>query len=123
MPQIVAAYLQWKYNDTAADPRQTETPRERSSYDLDLECIDYFSAKKSVVIPRTSTQTAAEALILHGYFGSSPDQPTFAISLATLQLFHDIRRFKASYSVEAFTKMVCYKYMVRIVMLGHSAST
>ncbi len=106
---------------TAAD-----VPPAPSDYDLELDCIDFFNPRSSVKIARTSRQTAAEALVCRGFLGGTPDKPTIAVSLDTLQLFYDIRQFKASYSVEAFTKMVCYKYkastdaLARLCTHGHA---
>ncbi|KAI0700240.1 hypothetical protein C8T65DRAFT_709710 [Cerioporus squamosus] len=108
MPSMLTAYLQWKYGHC----EQSESPEEPSEYDLHVEPVDYFNPRESAIIRRSSSQNPAEALVLKGYLGSVPDHPSIVISLDTLELFYDIRRFKPSFSVEAFTKMVCYKYVI-----------
>ncbi len=111
MPSMQQAYLQWKYGDPSEPPPESEP---LSEYDLQVEPIDYFSPRDTAIVRRSSTQNPAEALVLNGYLGAVPDHPSIVVSLDTLQLFHDIRRFKPSFSVEAFTKMVCYKYIVSV---------
>ncbi|KAG1767502.1 hypothetical protein EDD22DRAFT_978132 [Suillus occidentalis] len=46
-------------------------------------------------------------LILSGYLGCSPLQPTLAISLGCLELYHQIRRRKPSFSVQGMVKVLC----------------
>ena len=129
MPRILAAYLQWKYSSTVPfrePPTQEPAPTADQvpdaqtgspEYDLNLDCLDFYTLKTAIHVPRMSSQSPAEALVLHGYLGATPDNPSLAVSLDTLELFRDIRRFKASYSVEAFTKLLCYKYYVCAVCL------
>ena len=118
MPTVLQAYLQWKYGSATA--QAATDPGPPSEYDFEVDCINYLSDESTVLVRRTSTQGAVEALVLNGYLAATPDKPSIAISLDTLQLFHDIRRFKASYSVEAFTKMLCYKqYVARSIIPTH----
>ncbi|KAG1876360.1 hypothetical protein F4604DRAFT_1880665 [Suillus subluteus] len=42
-----------------------------------------------------------------GFLGCSPQQPTTAISLECLELYHQIRRRKSSFSVQAMVKVLC----------------
>ena len=98
----------------ASDPAPADTVPVASEYDLEVECIDFFNPRDIITVPRTSHQLPTEALVRSGFLGATPDKPTIAVSIETLQLFYDIRRFKASYSVEAFTKMICYKYVVSL---------
>lgn len=98
----------------ASDPAPADTVPAASEYDLEVECIDFFKPRDSITVPRTSRQLPTEALVRSRFLGATPDKPTITVSIDTLQLFYDIRRFKASYSVEAFTKMICYKYVVSL---------
>ncbi|RPD78575.1 hypothetical protein L226DRAFT_457563 [Lentinus tigrinus ALCF2SS1-7] len=98
--------------DNADCPTVPDAEPESSDWDLEVECIDFYNPRETIIIPRTSRQLPAEALVRNGFLGATPERPSIAVSLDTLQLFYDIRRFKASYSVEAFTKMVCYKYVM-----------
>lgn len=51
---------------------------------------------------------------MSGYLGATPHSPTIAISLSTLELYRRLRLRKPSLSVEAFTKVLCDLYHVRI---------
>ncbi len=91
---------------------QVNGPLDSSEYNFNIECLNFYTLEGSVTIQRSSHETAAEGLVRNGYLGASPDRPTLVVSLKTLELFYDIRRVKASFSVEAFTKLLCYKYFV-----------
>ena len=58
--------------------------------------------------------TAVKALMIQGYLATSPVDPTLAISIKTLELFRRLRCRKASLSVEAYAKVLCDLYAVRI---------
>lgn len=62
--------------------------------------------------------SVAEALVVNGYLGTTPVTPAVAISLKTLELLRRIRLVKASFSLEAFAKLVCYYYSVSLRFLG-----
>ncbi|KAG1729622.1 uncharacterized protein EDB91DRAFT_1059885, partial [Suillus paluster] len=47
------------------------------------------------------------SLLKSGYLGCSPLQPTLAISLGCLELYHQIRRRKPSFSVQGMVKVLC----------------
>lgn len=81
--------------------------------------IDIYSGATSAEIPVAGDQTFAEALVAAGYLGTTPIYPSLAISLKTLELLRVIRLFKASFSIEAFTKMICYMYYVRDIVSLH----
>ena len=61
---------------------------------------------------RSDEHPIAEALVLNGYLGTSPQSPSLAVSLKSLDLYHRIRLRKPSFSCEAFTKVVCDLYAV-----------
>ena len=66
-------------------------------------------------IPRgEDSKSVAEALMLQGYIGNTPENPTVALSVRTLQLFRHIRLRKPSFSVEAFAQVLCDLYNVRM---------
>ncbi|KAG1781307.1 hypothetical protein EV702DRAFT_1177559 [Suillus placidus] len=52
----------------------------------------------------------AEALVLASYLGTTPQAPSIAISITTLELYHRLRLRKPSLSVEAFSKVICDLY-------------
>jgi hypothetical protein len=59
-------------------------------------------------------QLANVTLIENGLLGTSPVQPTVAITLEALELYHQIRRRQASFSVQAMTKVLCALHNVCI---------
>ena len=66
------------------------------------------------LIPRRDLP-AVDALVLEGYLPATPDQPTIAVSLSALELYHTLRLVKPSLSVEGFTRFLCYKYLVSYI--------
>ncbi|KAI0686688.1 hypothetical protein BC835DRAFT_1417541 [Cytidiella melzeri] len=48
----------------------------------------------------------------YGYLAKTSSRPTVAISLKTLELLYRLRQRKASYSVEAFAKVLCDYYQI-----------
>ncbi|KAI0786237.1 hypothetical protein C8Q75DRAFT_794249 [Abortiporus biennis] len=48
----------------------------------------------------------------HGYLVKTPQSPTSAIAIRTLELFYHIQQRKPSFSVEAFAKVICDYYMM-----------
>ena len=83
-----------------------------TSEELDLHCIDIYTLASRVRIPVTRDQRTAEALATAGYIGNTPITPSIAISFDTLELFRCLKLVKASFSTEAFAKLICYKYCV-----------
>ncbi|OSD03883.1 hypothetical protein PYCCODRAFT_1424523, partial [Trametes coccinea BRFM310] len=95
IPRLVSAYLRSQY-DAKPPPDSDPGPP---------------AAPRTCTVPMPAhCETHAEALVLSGYLGTSPLQPSLAISLKTLELFRRLRLFKASFSVEGFTKLLCYYY-------------
>ena len=124
LPSLTEAFLRWKYpelptttptSDTPAASTSSDTPvvdLDPVSYDFSIDSVDLYTLTTSIFVPRTSSMTAAEALILQGYLATSPVDPTLAISIKTLELFRRLRCRKASLSVEAFAKVLCDLYAV-----------
>ena len=56
---------------------------------------------------------ANETLIRHGYLGCAALQPTLAISIRTLELYHQTHRTCPRFSIEAQCKTLCFMQSVR----------
>ncbi|KAI5984616.1 hypothetical protein EDD15DRAFT_2390391 [Pisolithus albus] len=72
--------------------------------------------ESSINVPRTDDiASPVEALVLAGYLSPTPISPTIAISISTLELYRLLRLRKPSFSVEAYTKVICdlYKWPYR----------
>ncbi|KAH9885089.1 hypothetical protein C8Q73DRAFT_749296 [Cubamyces lactineus] len=108
LPQLVDAYLAWRYSSTAVPPPdQTD-----DNYAFTIDTIDIYAMTSSLSVSRTANQSASEALVRHGFVGNSPVNPSVAISLKTLELLRCLKLVKPSFSVEAFAKLVCLMYSI-----------
>ena len=130
LPSLMEAFLKWKYAElittTTSDTFDANTSAPSSadavtaadmdpvSYDFSLDCVDLYALATSIYVPHTSSMTAVEALMIQGYLATSPVDPTFAISIKTLELFRRLRCRKASMSVEVYAKVLCDLYSVSI---------
>ncbi|EMD33855.1 hypothetical protein CERSUDRAFT_55723, partial [Gelatoporia subvermispora B] len=78
-----------------------------------IDVVDMYTMDSTTHISRTEdSRSVAEALAQHGYLATSPTNPSLAISFKTLELFRRLRLRKPSFSVEAFTKVVCDFYAI-----------
>ncbi|KAH9850690.1 hypothetical protein C2E23DRAFT_734479 [Lenzites betulinus] len=124
MPRLVDAFVGWRYpstptkpptaasqHDGIATPSYT-TPNASPTFSFDIDVFDIFSTSPQASVSSDSALSVAEALVANGYLGTTPVTPSLAISLQTLELLRRIRLFKASFSLEAFAKLVCYYYSI-----------
>ncbi|KAH7918582.1 hypothetical protein BV22DRAFT_1024367 [Leucogyrophana mollusca] len=58
-------------------------------------------------VTQREDEPANVALIQAGYLGCSALQPTTAISLKTLEIYHQMRRRQASFSIQSIVKVLC----------------
>jgi hypothetical protein len=111
---VVTAYLFWMGQQSLTPSHQPPQPSPPDSmWDFDIDVIDIFTLSRRAHIIRSGPISIAEALVQNGYLGSSPESPTFAVSLRTLQHYHRLRIRKPSFSFEAFAKVICDSYGVR----------
>ncbi|KAI0746795.1 hypothetical protein C8Q80DRAFT_1220069 [Daedaleopsis nitida] len=127
LPMILDSYMRWKDDHTPPSPTadlpsnsnthgadiDAEGDAVMSEYDFQIDCIDFEQFRTSVTIRRCPHESPAVALINNGFPAATPVRPTIAVSLKTLELFYDIRRVKASFSVEAFTKLIPFRRRFR----------
>jgi hypothetical protein len=105
----------WKYATVTRSsfPTAIDSSTSPPAYStFEIEVIDIYTLDASATILYSSEDLPINALIKSGYLGNTPMRPTLAISLKTLELFWRIRSRKSSFSVEAFTKVVCDLYSV-----------
>ncbi|KAG6819116.1 hypothetical protein H0H93_015313 [Arthromyces matolae] len=108
MEQLTDAYLAWRYTTASLAP---ETEAASPDYDHTLTIIDLYSLETRITIHRTENSTSlAVDIVRHGYLGTTPSSPSTALSLRTLELYYLIRRRRASFSIEAFAKVLCDLY-------------
>ncbi|KAG1888655.1 hypothetical protein F4604DRAFT_1877215 [Suillus subluteus] len=89
MPSLAEAFLLWKQNPCLPSAQAPTTSFHVTAVDI------------------THNELANVSLLKSGYLGCSPLQPTLAISLSCLELYHQIRRRKPSFSVQAMVKVLC----------------
>ena len=83
----------------------------------EIKILDLYTLETTARYKIRTAQRTSEALVEAGYIGNSPITPSVAISIKTLELFRSLRLFKASFSVEAFAKLICHYYYVTIIIL------
>jgi hypothetical protein len=116
MDGLADAYIHWKYPDSRATQEPSPHPPspDITDYSFAINVVDLYMLTTTAIIPRlSSSRSVPEALIESGYMAVSPDSPSIAVSLKTLELFYRIRRRKPSFSAEAFAKVLSDLYGVR----------
>ncbi|KAL7283107.1 LOW QUALITY PROTEIN: hypothetical protein ACG7TL_002532 [Trametes sanguinea] len=107
LPMVIDAFLAWRHPRAEAAPVDIDP-----DYSFDIDVIDIYGLIPSTTITRSSDESAAVALVRHGYLGNSLVNPSLAISLKTLELLRCLKLVKASFSAEAFAKLICYQYYI-----------
>lgn len=87
------------------------TNGQQISYTVQVFCLFTLERSATILRPPESVSAAVD-LMANGYVAKSPAQPTIVVSLKTLELLYRLRRRKASFSIEAFAKLVCDYYQV-----------
>lgn len=111
---LTEAFIQWNYQEAPACTtfKDANAQPDVQGWDFDQDVIDLYTLARVAIIPRDDTTPVAVALVRAGYLGASPNNPSYAVSLRTLELFYTIRLFKPSFSVEAFAKVVTHTLAV-----------
>ena len=98
---------------TIPTPPTDEVPPVVLNIEWELEVYDLFSLESTLKISRDpSSVSPALDFIRHGYITKTTKAPNVAVSLRTLELLYRLRQRRASFSVEAFAKVVCDYYQV-----------
>lgn len=113
IPGLVDAYIAWSNSSAATSDEGVVLPDDALGK-FDIDVLDIYSLRSSATItPTSESMSTAAMLVACGYLGTTPVNPSLAISLKTLELLRRLRLFKASFSIEAFAKLLCYCYKVR----------
>ena len=122
LPDLVDAYLSFK----AYGPRISH-PEDPGRWHIEVINLESEYPNRSARIthllgvlarglhPFThaqSTSYASVTLILHGYIGSSPDQPHLAFSIQLLAFYRQLRRVHPRFSFDAFAKCLNHFHLV-----------
>jgi hypothetical protein len=100
-----------------SNPRRDEELAEPpTDFQYCVNVYDLKSLAKTITVSRdVNGLSPALDHMRHGYLAKSPTRPMVAISINTLDLLYRIRQRKPSFSIEAFAKVVCDHYNVRIM--------
>lgn len=114
LQELTDSYIQWKYSEkpTITTYNDATVSPALDGYDFDIDVLDIHKLSRVAVIPCNEQTHASTALVLAGFLGTSPEHPSLAIALPTLELFYTIRLFRPSFSVEAFAKVICHTLSV-----------
>lgn len=117
---LVKAYLRWKYPQAPQGDTDTDGMYD-SSLDQIIPTVDLYTLETEVTVRRQEADFTVINLARLGYLANSPTMPSIAISFKTLELYCRIRQRKASFSFEAFAKVLCDLYQVCcIIYLNHT---
>ncbi|KAG2042380.1 hypothetical protein BDR03DRAFT_1006782 [Suillus americanus] len=100
LPALTNAYLTWKHN-SSLNVAQT------SAHKFQVTAVHVFELDYFHDITQQHKEVANVSLLHVGLLGCSPTAPTVAISLQCLELYHQLRRRQSSFSIQAFTKVLC----------------
>ncbi|KAG1785615.1 uncharacterized protein HD556DRAFT_1217094, partial [Suillus plorans] len=100
LPALTNAYLTWKHN-SSLNVAQT------SAHKFQVTAVHVFELDYFHDITQQHEEVANVSLLHVGLLGCSPTAPTVAISLQCLELYHQLRRRQSSFSIQAFTKVLC----------------
>ncbi|KAJ3726723.1 hypothetical protein C8R42DRAFT_694341 [Lentinula raphanica] len=102
LDDLTDAYIQWKYGLEVSTTVNAE-------YSFTINVVNLHTLATEQQISGDENTKATVALVHVGYLGTAPEQPSLAISLQTLELFHTLCLFKSSFSVKAFAKTIPYR--------------
>lgn len=97
-------------DDEMADPQQEEHP---DYLNVTFPIIDVYELRQTMVVQRRQTSDSfVEDLVLHGLIPNTPVNPSIGFTIRTLELYRRLRMRQASFSIQAFVKVVCDLYAV-----------
>lgn len=106
--------------DDRPTPQEGTTGRDSPSpptYQWELDTYDLFTLRRTLAVSRAPDSTSpALDFMRHGYITKTSKSPDVAVSITTLELLYRLRQRRASFSVEAFAKVVCDYYQVRLII-------
>ncbi|KAG2743926.1 hypothetical protein P692DRAFT_20878574 [Suillus brevipes Sb2] len=101
MDRLVHAYLEWKHGS------QDSATMEEDRHEFHVSVIGTFERNTCVTIYQGVEEPANVSLLRRGLIGCSPVEPTVAIELCTLELYHRLRRRHPQLSVQAMARALC----------------
>ncbi|KAF7964652.1 hypothetical protein HWV62_4415, partial [Athelia sp. TMB] len=108
MPCLVQAFLAWKYGHSgeASDSLPMDTQAEGGSI-FHVTAIGITSRQRMLAIHQNENELANVSLLREGLLGCSPETPSVAFALQTLELYHRLRRRHGQLSVQTMAHVLC----------------
>ncbi|KAG1748441.1 uncharacterized protein EDB91DRAFT_1047772 [Suillus paluster] len=106
IPQLTCTYLQWKHSNKH-DGMESSM---EDGHIFHVTAVGTFSMLHSYVcvsIHQHPEEPANVALLKCGLLGCSPVEPSVAIEVHMLKLYHRLRHCHAQLSIQAFTRALC----------------
>ncbi|KAG0702276.1 hypothetical protein DFH29DRAFT_805186 [Suillus ampliporus] len=98
LPILADAYLHWKH----IGQHDFDTEPDLPAHQFHISAVDPVR-----VITQHNEEAANAALVCVGLLGCSPTMPSVAITLQCLEFYHQLRQCQSSFSIQAFTKVLC----------------
>ncbi|KAF8877444.1 hypothetical protein BD779DRAFT_1803989 [Infundibulicybe gibba] len=108
--QLVDAYLAYRakdYGDGLPPQNDSAPPSDPEGDYYIMDAVDIFSWRRPTFLPITGETWANETLIRYGYIGSAPLLPSLAISIRTLEAYHESHQLCPQFSMAAQCKALC----------------
>ncbi|KAJ7215075.1 hypothetical protein GGX14DRAFT_610221 [Mycena pura] len=98
MPVLVNAYLQMKLNG----PRRTDKDAPGVWF---IETLGFSESQSTPFRYTDESKNANQTLVLHGYIGGSPEQPSIAFSVETFEIYRQVHRVCPRFSIDGLAKL------------------
>ncbi|KAG1888202.1 hypothetical protein F4604DRAFT_1877359 [Suillus subluteus] len=101
LPALASSYLRWKHSKEEIHSASLD------GHFFHVTVIKTYEHILNFAIPQLPDEPANVALLRHGFLGCSPVEPSVAVDLATLELYHRLRRRHPQLSIQTITKTLC----------------
>ena len=113
LEKLVDSYLSWEACRSGESHVPSTTEEGTCPYTVSV--FEIFTMQTQLVVLRPDDSTSPPIdLARHGFLTKTAVKPTVAVGFRTLELFHRTRLRKPSLSVEAFMRVICDYYKVRL---------
>ncbi|KAF7976738.1 hypothetical protein HWV62_5710 [Athelia sp. TMB] len=110
MPQLVRAFLTWRHgaSESDSDPEAMDTTSESESGSVfHVTAIGIMTRERLCEVHQRPDELANVSLLRQGFLGCSPETPSVAFSLDTLELYHRLRRRHGQLSIQTMARVLC----------------
>ncbi|KAF8574512.1 hypothetical protein K439DRAFT_1624263 [Ramaria rubella] len=119
-PDLVAAYLQWQYGTPTSGDGAADETNGSHLFKVTAVGISVSGRVEYCQIVQWPNERANVALLHARMLGCSPLDPSVAIYLECLELYHQIRHWQSSFSLQAMAKVLCALHNVTYFQIFHT---